>query len=164
MGSGKTTVGKKIAAKLLMNFVDTDILFEEKYNINIADFFERYGEDEFRKREQNILHETLELDNTVIATGGGMPCFFNNMDIISQAGISVFLDISPQSALARLKNATIGRPVLQSIPVEKQLEFIEKQIEYRKAFYSKAQIQRKAESIDIEELVECLKNRICRLC
>ena len=90
-GAGKSTIGRKIAAKNGCTFIDLDRYFEEKYRFTVFDFFQRFGEELFRKLERALLIETLELENTVIATGGGTPCFFDNMEIINQKTTSIYI-------------------------------------------------------------------------
>ena len=82
MASGKSNLGQLLAEKLGYSFIDLDYLFEERFRISVLDFFEKYDEDGFRKIERSILHETLEQDDVVISTGGGTPCFFDNMHFI----------------------------------------------------------------------------------
>ena len=84
MASGKSNLGQILAEKLGYAFVDLDYLFEERFRIRVLDFFEKYDEKGFRTIEQSLLHETTGWDNMVIATGGGTPCFFDNMDVISK--------------------------------------------------------------------------------
>ena len=95
MYSGKTTIGRKLAECLDTRFVDLDQLFEEHYHTSIPLFFNRYGEDAFRKLEQLMLHSTHTLNHVVISTGGGTPCFFDNMEWINAHGISVYLNGFP---------------------------------------------------------------------
>jgi len=83
MGSGKSRTGGEVAAKMDWRFTDMDDLFEEKYRISVLDFFEKYDENSFRNIERKLLHETILEDNMIIATGGGTPCFFDNMDFIN---------------------------------------------------------------------------------
>src|SRR5476651_2201785 len=80
MGSGKTTLGRRLAARLGYEFIDLDQVFEEKEGITIAQYFTYYGEDAFRKEESAILKQTHYPEKAVISTGGGLPCFFDNMD------------------------------------------------------------------------------------
>ncbi|OQY05321.1 MAG: hypothetical protein B6I20_01495 [Bacteroidetes bacterium 4572_117] len=79
MGSGKTTVGKKLARKLSYNFIDLDAQIELEIGTNITDYFEQFGEEKFRLIEHQVLHNTYKLENTVVSTGGGAPCYFNNI-------------------------------------------------------------------------------------
>ena len=82
MASGKSNLGQILAEKLDYSFVDLDYLFEERFRISVFDFFEKYDEDGFRKIEKSLLQETTGWDDVVVATGGGTPCFFDNMRVI----------------------------------------------------------------------------------
>lgn len=137
---GKTTLGKKIAKKIGYGFVDLDNLFEEKYHIAISDFFDKYGEDTFRAYERQILFSTASLENTVIATGGGTPCNFDNMDFINNNGISVYFQRSVGLLAERLKNSKQRRPLFQNIAPENMFFHIQQQLSDREKFYLKAHI------------------------
>ena len=113
MASGKSRMGQELSALTGYPFIDTDELIERKYRISILDFFERYNEDSFRKIEKDLLPETLNYDDAIIATGGGTPCFFDNMDFIKRNGISVYLKMSPESLVDRLSGIRKKRPLLK---------------------------------------------------
>ena len=81
-GAGKSKVGKRLANALDWSFVDTDSYFEEKYRISIPEFFRKYGEDAFRKCEHEVLKEQFDERNRVIACGGGLPCFEDNLSLL----------------------------------------------------------------------------------
>ncbi len=83
MGSGKSTAGIKLANMLGFKFVDLDNLIEEAQGITISEIFSTHGEEAFRKIEQEMLASTFELSNVIVATGGGAPCFYNNMDAMN---------------------------------------------------------------------------------
>ena len=94
MGAGKTTAAKRLANRLGWEVADTDALFEEKYRISIDDFFHKYDEPLYRKLESQVLKETESLENTVISTGGGTACYFDNMEWMNRHGLTVFMRIS----------------------------------------------------------------------
>ena len=93
MGSGKTTIGKKLANILHYAFIDLDAAFEQRHSISISDYFQRYGEAQFRNEEQQLLHSTLHLQDTIISLGGGTPCHFDNLQQIKQAGFTIYLKL-----------------------------------------------------------------------
>src|SRR5690554_5346297 len=99
MGSGKTTLGKKLATSLSLSFVDLDLYIESKYFKTIAQLFEEKGEDEFRVIEKNSLREVCEFENVVISTGGGTPCFFDNMQLMNEKGNTIYLKQSVDDLL-----------------------------------------------------------------
>ena len=97
MYSGKTTVGHKLAVQMGYRWLDLDQMLENTFHTTIPIFFKRYGEEAFRKIEQKLLHSTADLDNVVISTGGGTPCYFDNMQWINQHGISVYFDVTVET-------------------------------------------------------------------
>ncbi len=153
MGAGKSTTSKRLANRLGWEAYDTDRLFEARFKISINDFFHKYDADLYRKLETQILHETLSLDNAVIATGGGTPCFNDNMEWMNQNGFTVFLKISPQSAIIRLSQSKVKRPLIYDRPADEVSEFILRNYAERLPFYEQAQLTVKGEDLDIEELV-----------
>lgn len=153
-GSGKSSVGKKLAAKLGCDFLDLDDAFEEKYHISIADFFAKYSEKAFRSCEREVLLDKLQLDNVVISSGGGTPCFADNMDTMKQFGIVVYIKMAEASLFDRLSHAKRPRPLVQNLTPEELQEFIATNLPKRETFYQQAHLTVKGESIDIEGLCE----------
>lgn len=154
MGSGKSSAMKLIANKLSWQAYDVDRLFEERYKISVQDFFHKYDEDAFRKLESQILKETVKYENAVIATGGGTPCFFDNMDWINENGLSVFLKVSAKTAVNRLINSKKKRPLIEGKNEAELLEYVENHYNTRIPFYKKAHITVKGESLDIKEILD----------
>lgn len=95
MGAGKTTLGKAFARKMNVPFVDLDWYIEERFHKTVGELFTERGETGFRELERNMLHEVAEFENVVISTGGGAPCFFDNMEFMNRVGKTVFLDVHP---------------------------------------------------------------------
>ena len=158
MGSGKSTLGKKLASKLRFSFYDTDQIIEEQYKISIYNFFEKYEEDVFRKIEYDVLKNALIHNNAVISTGGGTPCFRNNMDIINKNSYSVYIKMHIDSIETRLINSKKSRPLLKDISQTNLKAFIEKQLLEREKYYNQANLIIKGEKLDINYLIESLKN------
>ena len=152
MGAGKSTTSKRLAHQLGWEAYDTDRLFEERFKISINDFFHKYDADLYRRLETQILHETLSLDNAVIATGGGTPCFNDNMAWMNQNGFTVFLKISPESAITRLSQSKVKRPIIIDKTADELAEFIMKNYAERLPFYEQAQLTFKGENCDVETL------------
>lgn len=158
MGSGKTTVGKKLAKKLGFQFIDLDDMIERKYKIEVREFFQKYDEKSFRKIEHDTLNLTFQLSDTVIATGGGAPCFFDNMELINQNGISVYIEMSNLSLFHRLSSSKKPRPLVQNKSQDELKQFINMHLEERLPYYSKAQISIKGENLDMDNLVKKINN------
>lgn len=152
MGSGKSTVGKKLGNQLGRSFIDLDTLIENKYRISIPDLFSRFDEAAFRKVEHETLKETLKLQNHVIATGGGTPCFYDNIDLINVHGTSVYLKLHPQSLYQRLLTSRKKRPLIAENPEDKIQEYIEAKLAEREFYYQQALFTVKGESLDIKAL------------
>lgn len=102
MGSGKTTIGKKLATALNMRFVDTDSLLEKQENMSIPEIFAQQGEAYFRKKEADLCDSLNELTNTVIATGGGFSVNELVAPKINGIGTVVYLEITDKTVLKRV--------------------------------------------------------------
>ena len=113
MGAGKTTLGKAFARELNVPFIDLDWYIEERFHKSIRELFVERGEASFRELERNMLHEVSEFEDVIISTGGGTPCFFDNMDYMNGHGQTVFLDVHLDILFNRLRVATHQRPILQ---------------------------------------------------
>ena len=140
MYCGKSTLGKRLAHLLEYDFVDLDSMFEMRYHTTIPIFFEKYGEAAFRKLESLMLESTSEIDNVVIATGGGTPCQGNNKRRIKELGISIYLELSFDAICSRMVNSHKIRPVLANKTIEERREFIKKQLDEREFYYRQADI------------------------
>ena len=156
MGAGKTTAAKRLAHRLGWEHYDTDALFEEKYHISVDDFFHKYDENLFRKFESQILQSTENLENAIISTGGGTPCFNGNMAWMNAHGTTVFLKISPQSAVNRIVLSKKKRPLAAGKTETELLAFVERHYGSRMPYYEQAQHVVKGENLDIDELVQML--------
>lgn len=158
MFSGKTTVGRKLAKRLGYAFKDTDQEMEERYRLSIPDFFNKYDELLFREFEHNILIELSRLDNVVISTGGGTPCYHDNMNLIKETGISVYLKMDVKSIHDRYQNSKKARPLLNKIPENEILSFFQNHLEKREPFYQKADITVKGENADIDLIYRSIRS------
>jgi shikimate kinase len=140
-GCGKSTLGKKFAHVLQFPFYDLDHLIEAGEGARITELFARLGESKFREIEQQYLEKTRSIEKAVIATGGGTPCFFNNMEVINLLGMSVFLDVPPKEIAQRLsENGISKRPVLKGKSREEISVTLEHLRHIRLPFYAKSHI------------------------
>ncbi|MEO6882890.1 MAG: shikimate kinase [Bacteroidia bacterium] len=162
MGSGKSTVGKKLATKLNRPFIDLDQYLEKKENRSIAEIFETEGEGKFREKERVYLQEICAQDNTIVALGGGTVCFFDNLKLIHSHGISIYLKASVDTIFNRLKNAKTKRPLLEKFSSDEEFkEYISIHLSSRETFYSQATYKVKAKNINVDELVLFLIKEGC---
>ncbi len=160
MSSGKSTLGKALATKLKYKFLDIDHAFEEKYKITINDFFERYGEDKFRELEHKLLISSFENDDIVVSTGGGTPCFFDNMELINANATSVYLKLHYKSVISRLKSTKKKRPLVKDKSNEEFEQYIEQHLESREIYYSKAHFTIKTENLTASDLFLFIKENL----
>lgn len=135
--AGKSTFGKALANQHGMNFIDLDDLIEEREKMSISKLFERGGECDFRLAERQALLSTLNMQNTVIACGGGTPCFDDNMQIMNANGETIWLQCPISELVRRISNNASSRPLLADI--ENIEEFLQKLLFERKPYYELAQ-------------------------
>lgn len=144
MASGKSIIGKKAAKILNWQFVDLDDIISKNEGRSISDIFKNKGEIYFRKIESKYLHETLEnADQTVIALGGGTPCYGNNMNLISETknATSIYLNVAIPELAKRLFKDKEHRPLVAHLSsIEDMTEFVGKHIFERIAFYNQANL------------------------
>lgn len=156
MCSGKSSISRKVAARLGYELYDTDDWFEEKYHICVQDFFEKYGEDHFRKFESEILKKTGEMHHVVISTGGGTPCFFDNMQWMKENGTTIFVRVSPLTSYHRIMNAKRKRPLVYGKSEDELRQYVENHYNSRLPIYEQADFIVKGENFDIEEVMSYL--------
>lgn len=138
MGAGKTTLGKAFARELKVSFIDLDWYIEERFHKSIPQLFAERGEDGFRELERSMLHEAGEFEDVIISTGGGTPCFFDNMEYMNRQGQTVFLDVDTDVLFRRLRVATQQRPILQGKTDDELRAFIGEALERRMPHYAQA--------------------------
>jgi shikimate kinase len=157
MGSGKTTLGKQIAKKLNCEFIDQDEYIEEKTGLTIAGYFSRFGEESFRKLENEVLKTLVSYDNVVVSTGGGTPCFYNNMEIMNNEGIAIYLRHKPEILFSRLKHAQNERPLIKDKSEIELMDFIKQKLKEREPFYLKAKYVIEAKDLKADDLVHLIQ-------
>ncbi|SEA29979.1 shikimate kinase [Porphyromonadaceae bacterium NLAE-zl-C104] len=140
MGSGKTTVGKRLAKSLSLSFVDLDAYIENKYRKTVPALFAEKGEEGFRRIESQALEEVAEFEDVVISTGGGTPCFFNNMEVMNRAGTTIYLEVHPEDLAGHLLASKTVRPLIAGKSKEELIPFITEHLAHRECYYKKAQI------------------------
>jgi len=132
MGAGKTTLGKALAQQLSCPFKDTDDLIIQKTGLSIPEIFKAHGQQYFRLLESKVLREALFFNPVVVASGGGLPCFWNNLEWMNANGVTIFLDVPLEILAHRLSNDP-NRPLLKRGDW-KQL------FKYREGIYQQAKI------------------------
>ena len=152
MDSGKSTIGKSLAKAIHFSFTDLDSYIEKRTLKSIKQIFTEKGEKYFRSLERDFLQEVILKENTVIATGGGTPCFYNNMQIILENGASVYLKMQTKELAERLCKEKNKRPLIDKLSCNKLNDFISSELAHREEFYLKATHIINAEKVEIDKL------------
>ena len=140
MGSGKSSLGREVASRFHVPFMDTDALVEEREGMSVRDVFTEKGEYYFRDVESDVLRQTSQVPKAIIATGGGLPCFHDNMDWISLHGISVYLEWSLEELKSQLLQERSDRPLLAAGAEEDAWHRAQNLFFERKPIYERAAI------------------------
>jgi shikimate kinase len=122
MGAGKSTVGKQLAKTLHKNFLDTDLVIEDRTGVDVAWIFSVEGEDGFRKREKDIVAELTQQNDLVLSTGGGTVVELSNRQALSNTGIVIYLQTSRGEQLERTSRNRGNRPLLQVDNIEERID------------------------------------------
>ncbi len=158
MGCGKTTLGRKLAKYLDYAFIDLDHQLEAKVGVTIAEYFAKFGEGSFRKLESEVLKTTVYPANAIVSTGGGLPCFFDNMDWMNRRGKTIYIQLSPKTLADRLEHEKHKRPVLNGRTEDELIAFIEQKLQERDPFYTQANIIASGIGITPEKVLDLLKS------
>lgn len=164
-GSGKTKIGRALSRTMELTFYDLDEEIVQREGRSINEVFRIEGEPYFRELERRCLHMVNErLDSFVLATGGGAPCFFDNMDYMNGSGITVFLDVPIREIATRMvRKGTHKRPLLKDIKKDRLLHELHNKFSRRKQYYLKAAI-RISEGLDaFDERVQQIAREIRNL-
>ncbi len=156
MGSGKSTVGQSLAGRLGYSFIDMDARLEGEQGMTINEIFEKLGEKAFRDMENNLLKEMVSLQDTVISTGGGLPCTGNNMDLINRKGVSIYLRMDPAALLNRLSRGKSRRPLIRHLSRQELETFICEKLREREPVYLRAHHTISGLNFKMDELLEVL--------
>lgn len=163
-GSGKSTFGRQLAQELGFPFLDLDQQIEEKYLKKIPEIFSIYGEGKFREWETETLSGLLDRDSSfILASGGGAPCFNDNMELINSKSISVYLDVPLESISQRLQASKVqNRPMFLGLDQGEIILKLKSLLVSREYFYNQAKIKLSGEEFSAEllmyELINLLKS------
>ena len=156
MGCGKSRLGRLLSEHMGVQFIDMDDYIEERNCKTVPQIFADHGEDGFRERERKALEELAEFTDVIIATGGGAPCFFDNIDLMNKTGKTVFLNIDPAILADRLMNSKTERPLIKGKSREELVAFIDETLKKRKQFYSQAQVEITEPDLSLERIQEMI--------
>ena len=140
MGAGKSSVGKLLSVLLGVDFIDSDQFIEDSEGLSIDAIVKNYSWDYFREREAAWLTNLDPNNRIVCATGGGLPCFQDNLDKMLQMGTVIYLECSNDVLFERISNQNANRPLLSALSGDELKEFIAATIAVRVPYYSRANI------------------------
>ena len=140
MGCGKSTVGRRLAAAGGYNFVDLDEVVAEKAGMSIPEIFATQGEEAFRKLEREAIEQLSLQDRTVVATGGGAPCYGDNMRLMSDRGTTVYLKMSARKLSQRLLHVRVPRPKIAGLGPEELFDYVTTLLAEREPIYMQSRI------------------------
>ena len=138
-GSGKTTLGELLAERLGVSFYDTDDIIVSMEDSSVDQIFEKYGEDYFRKQESELITH-WKIENGVVATGGGLPCHDDLMDVMNNKGVTIHVQSNVELIIERLKNSN-DRPLIKGQTTSEMTKTIKALLHVRNPFYKKAVIK-----------------------
>jgi len=156
MGSGKSTTGKWLAERLDHEYIDLDDYVEKMTGLSVSTIFSSQGEKVFRELEKKALIEVTRKSRIVIATGGGIPSFSDNMDLMNRSGKTVYIKVSLENLFKRLVKEKDHRPLIRGKSESELKRYIKDKLEEREIFYRKAQFVIKGDLLDQEDLVTLL--------
>jgi len=157
MGVGKTSIGKKLSKQLNWKFLDTDKLIEKKIGLPIPEIFNQFGEDSFREQEREILNEIASLENVVVSVGGGLPCFFDNMERLNEIGTTVYLKLEPEFIVQRLLESKIKRPLIDHLSHTQLEQFVISKLTQRASFYERSNHSIRADRFACQRICEIIR-------
>lgn len=138
MGCGKSTLGRALQKASALEFIDLDHYIENRFHQTVSELFASRGEAGFRKAERAMLEEVADMENVVIACGGGTPCFFDNMELMNEKGLTVWLNTPIDRLYERLQRNRSKRPILADKSDAELMDFIQRALKDREPQYSKA--------------------------
>ncbi|MDR9375279.1 MAG: shikimate kinase [Schleiferiaceae bacterium] len=160
MGAGKSTLGKALAQRWSLPFLDLDEVFQAQMGLSVAETLRQKGEIYFRRAEHQLLEELLSRPRFVLALGGGTPCYYQHMEELNAHTHTVYLQQSVKQLAERLRHQRAERPLLAEIAEEQLSEFIAKHLFERRAFYERAQLTLPQSASDTEAQIDYLEKHL----
>ena len=161
-GSGKSSLGRRLARAMACRFVDTDKLVEQSVGASIADIFYYEGAEYFRRAERETLESVVSMSgDVVVATGGGLPTWSDNMSWMNDHGTTVYISRSCEQILSRLTEyGREKRPMVRGKSDEELVIFMRQQMAEREPFYSQAAVRVECDAMSDDAVVEYIVNNL----
>lgn len=159
MGAGKTSLGRLLADSLNIRFINSDSEIEQQTGMTIGQIFELYGEDYFRNLEKEFLRTFNAQDSFILATGGGTPCYNDQMTVLNTLGTTVYLQCSNETLFSRLKNERDHRPLIAGLSDDELRDAIDYRMAQREKIYQLAHITLPENEQTIEALSQHLHRK-----
>ncbi|MBN2487215.1 MAG: shikimate kinase [Bacteroidales bacterium] len=157
--SGKTTIGKKLANRLNLEFVDLDHEIEARESKSVPELYNSIGDAGFRLLEWEALREIVKRDNIIVSTGGGAPCHCNNMGLMEKYGDVLYIQLDNDTLVSRLKHAVKDRPIVKNKTDQELREYIA-DLRYRcEHHYLRAKYVIDGKDITVDKIIELLKKK-----
>ena len=162
MGCGKSTLGRRLARRLGVPFLDTDTLIEAREGASVSDLFRYEGEAHFREVERAVLEEAIAgNESAVVSTGGGLPVWRDNMERMNGSGVTVYLQRSAAGIARRLTPyGRRKRPRLRGLSDEELVPFMERDMALRAPFYERAQLTLACDALSDEAALDAVVARL----
>lgn len=157
-GSGKSTIGRILAHKLNYSYFDMDDAICDQEKKTIEDIFATKGENYFRELEHSILKESFGMKNTIVSTGGGAPCFFDNMEQMKKHGLTIYINPGVEELTNRLlSQGRENRPLLKGKSDKQLKDFLDIKTKERTPYYNQAKIIFSKDTLTAEDVYTRLK-------
>ena len=160
MGTGKTYWGQLWSQQQHLDFFDLDAAIEKAGGMTIAKMFATHGEQYFREQERSLRRTFGAKDNFILSTGGGTPCFFDNMDWMNENGITIYLQTAPKILKERLIKEKAHRPLIKDLDDTAIMQFIENNINKRNKFYMQSTVILDTEDVTADTFTKIIREYV----
>lgn len=159
MATGKTTLGNALAGRTGLKFVDLDMELEREAGATVSEIFACRGQEGFRALERDVLKRVAACSDVIVACGGGTPCYFDNMEVMNAAGVTVWLSVSSDRLLRRLAEGKASRPLIASLSDDEIADLVERHIREREPWYARAAERFDSSLLETPAEVDCTCRR-----
>lgn len=160
-GSGKSTIARRLSRRLRLRAIDTDKVVEEQVGASVADIFLYEGEEYFRRSERAVIETLNTVESLIVATGGGLPTWSDNMALLNRMGLTIYLRREPEQILSRLSAyGREKRPMFRGKSDEELLVFMREQLSQREVYYAQAKLTVDCAKLSDDAVVEYIVNSI----